>query len=76
MQLDAGRTIAVREGNDVAPGIRLAEVQAGQIVLERNGARETLALPEKSSRARETGTLPQQTAPVESPARRGKDGPT
>ena len=35
------------EGGDVAPGIRLAQVDKGQVVLERNGVRETLTLPEK-----------------------------
>ena len=70
MQLDAGKTLAAREGADIAPGIRLVEVRADQIILERNGVRETLALPEKNSRPRETGALPQQNAPVESPARR------
>lgn len=47
VQLDANKIVAAREGTDIAPGIRLAQVQAGQIVLERNGVRETLALPEK-----------------------------
>ncbi len=47
VQLEANRILAVKEGNDVAPGIRLAQVEKGQVVLERNGVRETLALPEK-----------------------------
>jgi general secretion pathway protein C len=47
VQLEANKILAVREGTDIAPGIRLAQVQAGQIILERNGVRETLALPEK-----------------------------
>ena len=47
LQLDSNRVLAAREGTDIAPGIRLAQVQAGQIILERNGMRETLALPEK-----------------------------
>ena len=47
VQLDSNRILAAREGTDIAPGIRLAQVQAGQIILERNGMRETLALPEK-----------------------------
>lgn len=47
MQVEANKTLAVREGGDVAPGIRLAQVDKGQVVLERNGVRETLTLPEK-----------------------------
>lgn len=47
VQVDANKILAVKEGNDVAPGIRLAQVEKGQVVLERNGVRETLALPEK-----------------------------
>ena len=47
VQLDGNKILAAREGTDIAPGIRLAQVQAGQIILERNGVRETLALPEK-----------------------------
>jgi general secretion pathway protein C len=47
VQLEGKKILAAREGTDIAPGIRLAQVQTGQIILERNGARETLALPEK-----------------------------
>ncbi len=48
LRLDAKKTVAVLQGEDVEPGLRLAEVHADHIVLERNGARETLAWPEKS----------------------------
>ena len=47
LQVESNRIMAAREGSDIAPGIRLAQVQAGQIILERNGTRETLALPGK-----------------------------
>ncbi len=47
VQLESNKILAAREGSDIAPGIRLAQVEAGQIVLERNGTRETLALPGK-----------------------------
>jgi len=47
LRLDAKKTVAVLQGEDVEPGLRLAEVHADHIVLERNGARETLAWPEK-----------------------------
>jgi len=47
VQLEGKQILAVHEGEDVAPGIRLAEVHADHVILERNGARETLAWPEK-----------------------------
>ena len=46
LRLDAKQTVAVREGAEIEPGIRLAEVHADHIVLERGGSRETLAWPE------------------------------
>ncbi|MBE0621372.1 MAG: general secretion pathway protein [Burkholderiales bacterium] len=48
VQLEAKQVLAVHEGEDVAPGIRLAEVHAEHVILERNGLRETLALPERT----------------------------
>ena len=45
MLLDAGQIVAVLEGEDIAPGVRLAEVQPNHVVLDRNGLNETLALP-------------------------------
>lgn len=71
VQLEANKTLAVREGADLAPGIRLVEVKAEQVILERNGVRETLALPEKNRRARDAGATPPQNPPAEPPARRG-----
>jgi general secretion pathway protein C len=50
MRLDGTRTVAVLQGEDVEPGLRLAEVHVDHIVLERNGARETLAWPEKKGK--------------------------
>lgn len=47
MQLEANQIVAVREGDNIAPGIRLAEVGTHQVILERGGIRESLALPEK-----------------------------
>ena len=47
LRLDGKKTLAVPQGEEVEPGLRLAEVHADHIVLERNGARETLAWPEK-----------------------------
>ena len=45
VQLEGKGIIAAREGEDIAPGIRLAEVAPHHIVLERGGIRETLPLP-------------------------------
>ncbi len=50
LRLDAKRTLAVPQGEDVEPGLRLAEVHADHVILDRNGARETLAWPEKNSK--------------------------
>jgi general secretion pathway protein C len=50
LRLDAKNTVAVLQGEDVEPGLRLAEVHVDHVVLERNGARETLAWPEKKGK--------------------------
>lgn len=50
LRLDGKRSLAVLEGEDIVPGLRLTEVHVDHIVLERNGVRETLALPEKSGK--------------------------
>lgn len=49
VQLEARQILAVHEGEDIAPGIRLAEVHADHVILERNGTRETLTWPEKKT---------------------------
>ena len=51
VQLDSKQILAVHEGDDVAPGIRLAEVLTDRLILERGGVRETLAWPEKKASA-------------------------
>lgn len=48
MRLEPREMIAVREGDDVVPGIRLAEVGTDHVILERSGTRETLAWPESN----------------------------
>lgn len=73
VQLEAKEIRAVREGEDVAPGVRLAEVHADYVVLERNGARETLAWPERNSATRETAALPLKNTPAEPRIRRERD---
>ncbi len=47
VQLEGKDILAVHEGEDVAPGIRLAEVLPDHILLERGGVQESLAWPEK-----------------------------
>ncbi len=51
VQLEAKDILAVQEGEDVAPGVRLAEVGTNHVILERGGIRETLAWPEKNTAA-------------------------
>lgn len=45
LQLDAKETQLVRAGEDLAPGIRVDSVLPEQVILQRNGSRETLAWP-------------------------------
>lgn len=51
MRLEPREILAVREGEDIAPGIRLAEVGTDHVILERGGTRETLAWPAKNTSA-------------------------
>ncbi|HEY8067695.1 MAG TPA: type II secretion system protein N [Burkholderiales bacterium] len=51
LRLDAKQTIVVREGGEIEPGVRLAEVHADHVVLERGGVRETLAWPQQGKSA-------------------------
>ena len=56
VQLDAKQVLAVHEGEDVAPGVRLAEVLADHVILERSGVRETLTWPQKKGSGQAAGT--------------------
>lgn len=47
VQLEGKDILAVEEGEDVAPGVRLAEVRPDHVILERGGVRETLAWPKR-----------------------------
>lgn len=47
MQIEPKKILAVREGEDITPGIRLGEVGTDHVILERGGNRETLTWPEK-----------------------------
>jgi general secretion pathway protein C len=47
LQNEAKQILVVLEGEDISPGIRLAEVAADHVVLDRGGFRETLVWPKK-----------------------------
>ena len=51
VQLEGKEILAVREGAEIAPDLRLAEVHPEHVILERAGAREMLAWPEKRATA-------------------------
>lgn len=57
VQVDGRQLVAVPEGEDIAAGIRLAEVGIRQVTLDRGGIRESLDLPQ-----------PQAGAPLPPPA--------
>ena len=50
LRLDGKQTLAVPQGAEVEPGLRLVDVQADRVVLERNGVREPLAWPQKAGK--------------------------
>jgi general secretion pathway protein C len=56
LMLDGKQVVATRAGEEIAPGIKLSEVAANNVVLDRNGARESLAWPEKSPVPDSSGT--------------------
>jgi general secretion pathway protein C len=49
VQLETKEILAVPEGEDVAAGIRLAQVGVDHVILERGAIRETLAWPDKNA---------------------------
>jgi general secretion pathway protein C len=49
LQLDAKDTHVVRAGGELAPGIRVESVLPQQVILQREGSRETLAWPHTGS---------------------------
>lgn len=51
VRLEPQEILTVREGEDIAPGIRLAEVATDHVILERGGTRETLGWPQKNTAA-------------------------
>ncbi len=63
VEIEPRQVIVASDGQDITPGLRLAEVHADHVVLERNGARETPAWP---NRAKAGAAAPR---PAASPAR-------
>lgn len=51
LRLEPKTLLTVREGEDIAPGLRLAEVATDHVILERGESRESLGWPVKSSSA-------------------------
>jgi general secretion pathway protein C len=58
LQLDAKKTQVVRAGAELAPGIRLEKVLTHQVILLRNGTRETLAWPKPGQPATHPTSIP------------------
>lgn len=52
VRLDAMEILAVRAGDELAPGIRIEQVFPDHVTLERGGSLETLAWPEKQTTAK------------------------
>ncbi len=52
VRLDAKEILAVRAGDELAPGIRIEQVFPDHVTLERGGTLETLAWPEKQTTAK------------------------
>ena len=50
LRLNAAQTVALVQGAEIEPGLRLVEVHVDHVVLERSGGRETLAWPQKAGK--------------------------
>jgi general secretion pathway protein C len=48
-RLDTKKVVAIPEGQDIEPGVRLAEVRPDHVILVRDGMRERLSWPKKSA---------------------------
>jgi len=68
VQLDGKQILAVHEGEDFAPGVRLAEVHPEHVILERGGVAETLAWPEKKGSPSAFAKPAQSVAPQVAPS--------
>lgn len=71
VQLEGKEILAVEEGEDIAPGVRLAEVRRDHVILLRGGARERLEWPQR--RATPTPTVsPRPATSSNSPTSAGR----
>ena len=50
LRIDGARTAVVREGEEISPGVKVAEVRSDRVVVDENGSRRTLEWP-KPARA-------------------------
>jgi general secretion pathway protein C len=50
LRLDARKSVAVLQGEEIEAGLKLAEVHPDHVVLDRSGVREKLPLPEKAGK--------------------------
>lgn len=48
VQLDGRSTLVVGAGEQIAPGVRVSEIRATHVVLDRGGRMETLELPRRA----------------------------
>lgn len=62
LKLDDKRQVGVAEGEDVAPGTRLVEVEAGYVLLERAGVRQKVILENKYAATPNKNGLPAYAA--------------
>ena len=51
VQVEGGAILVIREGAELAPGIRLAAVHADRIEIDRGGVRESMPLPTRGAPA-------------------------
>jgi hypothetical protein len=58
VRLNTKQVLWVRAGEDIAPGIRLDDVFPDHVTLQRNGTRETLALPEQGKSVPPLASVP------------------
>jgi len=80
LALEGKPAVAVREGDEVAPGITLSRVQPRQVELLRGGQTQVLTLPEPNATAAQAGApvlqinrySPQPSGPVPTRTRRSR----
>ena len=51
LRLTDGRSVAVRVGDEIAPGVKLVALESDQITIERAGSRQVIKLPQQTASA-------------------------